>query len=63
MSLVWGVRAYYCEDYVIINDAIDYSTKFLKEKELIAQGDVIIHIGSIPMFEKGYTNMIKLTYV
>jgi len=63
MSLVWGVRAYFCEDYVIINDAIDYSTKFLKEKELIAKGDVIIHIGSIPMFEKGYTNMIKLTYV
>ncbi len=63
MSLVWGVRAYYCDDYETINDAINHSIKFLKEKEHIKDGDVIVHIGSIPIFEKGYTNVVKLSYV
>ncbi len=63
MSLVWGVRAYYCDDYETINDAINFSIDFLKEKELIREGNVIIHIGSIPIHEKGYTNIMKLTYV
>ena len=63
MSLVWGVRAFYCKDFNVMAKAIEYSEKMLKENGLINTGDVIINIGSSPLHEKGATNMIKLGIV
>ncbi len=63
MSLVWGVRAYHCKDFEKIDEAIAYSLKLLKEKDLISDGDVIVHAGSTPLNEKGQTNMLKLSFV
>ncbi|MBN2683574.1 MAG: pyruvate kinase [Bacteroidales bacterium] len=63
MSLVWGVRAYYFDKYDTIDEAISYSIGFLKAKELIADEDIIVHVGSTPLYKKGQTNMMKLSYV
>lgn len=63
MSLVWGVRAFHCEDFTKIDDAIAYTIKLLKEKNLIDDGNAIVHAGSTPLHEKGPTNMLKLSYV
>jgi pyruvate kinase len=63
MSLVWGVRAFYYDEHDTMDDAIKHSQDFLKSQELIAEGDVIVHVGSTPFEEKGQTNMIKLSYV
>jgi len=63
MALVWGVRAYYCQDFEKTDEAISYSIKLLKKHALINDGDVIIHAGSTPINEKGHTNMLKLSYV
>jgi len=63
LSLVWGVRAYYLESGDNIEDYINNSIKFLKEKNLIHTGDVLIHVGSIPLLKRGKTNMLKLSYI
>ncbi len=63
MALVWGVRAFYCQEFDTISDAIDYTIDFLKEKDLIKTSDVIVHVGSIPLQARGYTNMMKISYV
>ncbi|MFZ4398619.1 MAG: pyruvate kinase [Bacteroidales bacterium] len=63
MAMVWGVRAFYCEDFNNMDDAIKYSMQLLKEKNLIAKGNVIVNIGSTPLSEKGVTNMLKLGVV
>lgn len=63
MALVWGVRAFYCQDFEVMADAIEYSGQMLKEKGFIKTGDTIINIGSSPLHEKGATNMIKLGIV
>jgi pyruvate kinase len=63
MSLVWGVRAFYYDEHDSMDDAIQHSLEFLKEQQLITDGDVIVHVGSTPFEEKGQTNMIKLSYV
>ncbi|HYW95855.1 MAG TPA: pyruvate kinase alpha/beta domain-containing protein, partial [Bacteroidales bacterium] len=63
LSLVWGVRAYYSSDHGNIEDYINHSIKFLKEKNLIHKGDVIVHVGSVPLLKKGKTNMMKLSYI
>ena len=63
LSLVWGVRAYYSSDKGNIEDYINHSIEFLKEKNLIHKGDVIVHVGSVPLLKKGKTNMMKLSYI
>ena len=63
LSLVWGVRAFYTEEYHNIEDYINHSINFLLEKKLIQPGDVVVHVGSIPLLERGKTNMVKLSYV
>jgi pyruvate kinase len=63
MSLVWGVRAFPFIEHNILDEAIQHSIKFLKANNEISEGDVIVHVGSTPVEEKGQTNMIKLSYV
>lgn len=62
MALVWGVRAFYCKEFDTISDAIDYTITFLKEKELIKPDQVMVHVGSVPLQARGYTNMMKISY-
>lgn len=63
LSLVWGVRAFYLKSDDHIENYINKSISFLKEKNLIHSGDVIVHVGSIPLLKKGKTNMLKLSYI
>lgn len=63
LSLVWGVRAYYFTDFKHINEYIDYSMEFLLSQNFIKKGDLVVHVGSIPIIEKGITNMLKLSVI
>ncbi len=63
MSLVWGVRAFYYDENETMDEAISYSIEFLKQRNFIETGDVVVHVGSTPSEEKGTTNMIKLSYI
>jgi pyruvate kinase len=63
LSLIWGVRAFYFAECTNINDYIDYTEEFLVGKNLLRKGDLVVHIGSIPITGKGRTNMMKLTRV
>lgn len=63
LSLVWGVRTFYFGECYNINDYIAYTEEFLVGRKLLKKGDLVVHIGSIPIIEKGKTNMMKLTRV
>ena len=63
LSLVWGVRTFYFGEFNHINDYIDYTEEFLVSRNLLKKGDLVVHVGSIPILEKGKTNMMKLTRV
>lgn len=63
LSLVWGVRAFYFAECYNINDYIAYTEEFLVSMKLLKKGDLVVHIGSIPIMDKGKTNMMKLTRV
>lgn len=63
LSLVWGVRAYYFAEGDDVNAYLDYTEEFLLGKNLLKRGDLVVHVGSIPILEKGKTNMMKLTRV
>lgn len=63
LSLLWGVKVYYFDKFNSIDEAINLSIKILKEDNQIIENDIVIHIGSTPIHEKGTTNMLKLSYV
>ena len=63
MSLLWGVRAFYFNNFDNIDDAIEKSITILKEKGLIEAGDTIIHVSSTPLSVTRTTNMLKVTVV
>ncbi|OFX43469.1 MAG: pyruvate kinase [Bacteroidetes bacterium GWA2_30_7] len=63
LSLFWGVRAIYFDKYDNIDDAINYTINILKEMNCIKADDIVVHVGSTPLHEKGSTNMLKISYV
>jgi len=61
LSLVWGVRAFHMDSTGEIEDYVNRSTRFLRERNLARPGEIIVHVGSMPLQEHGKTNMLKLT--
>ncbi len=63
LSIVWGVRAFYFGECTNINEYTEYTEEFLVSHNRLKKGDLVVHVGSIPIIEKGKTNMLKLTRV
>lgn len=63
LSLVWGVRGFYYDKYESTDKTIEDVKEFLKVQNLVKENDLVIHIASIPMKERGRANMIKLGIV
>jgi pyruvate kinase len=63
LNLVWGVRGFYYDKYESTDKTIADVKKFLKQQNMVKENDLLIHIASIPMKERGRANMIKLGVV
>ncbi|HTF03951.1 MAG TPA: pyruvate kinase [Bacteroidia bacterium] len=63
LSLVWGVRGLYYDRDISTDHTIADIKFILKKAGHIVKDDFIVNIASIPISEKGKTNMIKLTQV
>jgi pyruvate kinase len=63
LSLVWGVRGFYYDKNISTDHTIADIKFQLKKNGYVVKDDFIINIASIPLSEKGKTNMIKLTLV
>lgn len=63
LSLIWGVRGFYFDKFVSTDHSIAESSYILKKSGLVKEGDLLVHTASVPIHEKGQTNMIKLHYI
>ena len=63
LSLVWGVRAFIYEKFESTDGTIQDVNKLLKEKNLVAPGQIVINTSSTPLHEKGKTNTIRVSEV
>jgi pyruvate kinase len=63
LSLLWGVRAFYFDKFVSTDHSIAESSFILKKSGFVKDGDLLVHTASVPMHEKGQTNMLKLHYI
>ncbi len=63
MSLVWGVKCFYYDKMVSTDHTIADIKYILKKNGYVQEGDIIINTASMPIEEKGNTNMLKLSYI
>ncbi len=63
LSLVWGVTGFYFDSENTTDDTIKETKNILKLHKRVKKGQLVINIASMPMKEKGMTNMMKLSYV
>src|ERR1035437_1181981 len=62
-SLVWGVRAFYYDKYESTDKTMEDLKKILKGKRFVKADDLVINTASMPLKEKGRTNMLRLSLV
>jgi pyruvate kinase len=63
MSLVWGVTAFPYQKMVSTDHTIADIKFELTKMGVVAKGDFVIHLASMPIAEAGMTNMVKLSQV
>ncbi len=63
LSLVWGVRGFYYDKFVSTDHTIADIKYLLKKHGYVAEKDLVINLASMPISEKGQSNMLKLSYV
>jgi pyruvate kinase len=63
LSLAWGVEGFYYDKYVSTDHTIADIKHKLKSEGLVANSDLIINIASMPINEKGQSNMLKLSEI
>ncbi len=63
LSLVWGVRSFYYDRFISTDQTFEDVINILKKEQFLQTGDVVVNTASMPIHEKGKTNMIKLSMV
>ncbi len=63
LSLVWGVKGFYYNRYESTDQTISDIKDLLKAGGYVKTDELVINIASIPMHERGRTNMLKLSYI
>jgi pyruvate kinase len=63
LSLSWGVRAFFYNEEVSLDEIIADQIRILKERGFIRKGEVVVNTGSTPIELHLPTNTIKVTVV
>jgi pyruvate kinase len=61
LSLVWGVKSFYYDRMVSTDHTIDDIRDILIKNDVVRKGEFMINTASMPIAEKGMTNMVKLS--
>ena len=63
LSMIWGVRGFYYNKFESTDNTIADIKTILKKQGLVSENDLVINITSMPISEKGDSNMLKLSNV
>lgn len=63
LSLVWGVLGFYYDRYESTDKTMEDLIHYLKSEGMVKTNDLVINTASMPLVEKGRTNMIRLSQV
>lgn len=63
LNLIWGVKGFYYDKFVSTDHTISDIKFVLRKSGKLREGDLVINIASMPIVDKGMSNMIKLSYI
>lgn len=63
LSLSWGVRAFFYDEEVSLDDIFSDQMSILKERGFLKEEDVVVNTGSTPVNQHLPTNVVKVTRV
>ncbi len=63
LNLLWGVRCFFYDKFVSTDHTIDDIKYILRKSGMVEENDLVINLASMPIAEKGKSNMLKLSYV
>lgn len=63
MSLVWGVRGFFYDEYVSTDQTFTDVIEVLKSNGMVSKDDIVIHTASMPILKKSMANSIKISIV
>jgi pyruvate kinase len=63
LSLIWGVTGLYYDGFESTDRTVHDIKYILKEEGYLEKGDMVINIASMPITEKGMSNMMRLSEV
>ncbi|HEX5742296.1 MAG TPA: pyruvate kinase [Flavobacteriaceae bacterium] len=63
LSLLWGVKAFYNDKMLEIDETIKEINKFLIDRKYVTHGDFIISLTSMPTEATGMTNTIRVSEI
>ncbi len=63
LSLVWGVLGFYYDNDTSTDETVSETKRILKEQGLLEKNDLVLNVASMPIKEKGMTNMMRLSYL
>lgn len=63
LSLVWGVTGFYYDNETGTDETVADTKRILKEEGYLKSKDLVLNVASMPIKEKGMTNMMRLSYL
>jgi pyruvate kinase len=63
LALIWGTKSFYYDAFVSTDDTIADIKSMLKSMGYIRRGDYVINLASMPISDRGTTNMLRLSEV
>ena len=63
MSLLWGVRGYFYDSMESTDETFKDIKNMVVEKGIVSEDDLVVKIASMPIYEQGMTNMLKISSI
>ena len=63
LNLVWGVRCYYYDKFTTTDETVNDVIDILKMRKRVKKGHYIVNTGTMPLQDRGKTNMVKVTLI
>ncbi len=63
LSLLWGVNAFYYDEFRSTDDTVEDVNAIAKEKGFVEKGDMLINLAAMPVVEKGMVNTLRVSEI
>lgn len=61
LSLIWGVKGFYYDKMESTDNTFNDIKEMIKTQKIASSGDLLVKVASMPIQERGTTNMLKIS--